>query len=448
MKPAKYDEVTSQMNSLLYTLYFDSRLFEPSIAYTVCSAKSVLGEIYRIYINSSDVKLTPYLYVHECGHILFGHMRCMESREDAFLKEKLQGTFHRIKKYFDCDYQKFFECFTEVIFNVVMDFEVNSRMFSAEEWEFMQERTRLLLSNDAVSGQWPLDYGFPPGRTWNEYLNMILLDIEKFILYFRIESKINHLRRCPNFNGVLTENEYEKIKRECAHGKFSKRERDDLEKLSKHHSNKFAVPNGNMSGHSSGDSASQTKICFQSYSGMPHLLSKIKRLLFVNRSLPSLRNQLYNTNRRKYSSNVIIPKTVKYSCPKRPNLYLLIDVSGSVDSRMVHDFFKTFQTVKNEFKHTKIVFWSHCYNGECTLEDEIPDLYGGGTNIAKGINYMKTHFEIKEKDVFFVISDFDDNLEDWQAALKDMKCRLYAINWAAWNTPPQNPGFLEILTNR
>ncbi len=446
MIPAKYEEVKVQMDSLLYTVEYDSELFSPYIAYTIQTKKNTLGKINRLYINNRDPELTPFLFMHEAGHILFAHTRCLKSRFDAFLLEKLKAAFNQVKILFDDDLGHFTGCFTDTLFNVVMDFEVNSRLFSEEEWEFMQAHTRTLLQNDTIGGQWPLDYGFPLGKTWNEYLNMVLLNIKDFINYFRIESKIKQMRRDEGFDGVISESTYQKIKKEFKGKKFSLTELHDFERLSHAHSSEYAIPHGSMSGCTRGAFLEPTKVCFINYTNMKDLLGKVKKLLIVKGRAPLLRNQLYNTNRRRYSTNVIIPKTVKYNTTKRPNLYLLFDISGSVDAKMVHDFFLTFQTIKQEFTYTKIVFWADHFNGECTLEDKIPDYYGGGTDIASGITYINKKYELRKKDVFFVISDFCDNLEDWAVALKKMECKLYAIDWNS-KKPKINPGFEKILMN-
>lgn len=67
-----------------------------------------------------------------------------------------------------------------------MDFEVNSRLFSSGEWEFMNRRLEDFFDKKNVRGMWPQDYGYPPGLSWNEYLTMIILDPEKFMKQFKL----------------------------------------------------------------------------------------------------------------------------------------------------------------------------------------------------------------------------------------------------------------------
>ena len=446
MTPHKYNEVEKQMESRLYTVDYDKELFEPAIAYTNCPRESVMGDISHIYINDSDEMLAKYLFMHECGHILFGHCHNMYEREKILLEPKINAAFMRVKHLFRNDYKRYYACFRGFIFNTVMDFEVNSRLFSEVEWCFMKKRVCILTKDPEAEGCWPGDYGLELGRTWNEYLNIILMNIEKFIQMFRIQEAVRRAQIAggKEFNGELEEWEYERIKRECAAQRLSQKDIDAIKKISQNHQDGFNIPTGGMDGYSRDGGGQQTRIKFTTYRSMPDLVDKVKKLLCVKRPAVNLRNQMYNTNRCKYATSIIIPKDVKFQRDDRPDLYLILDVSGSIDAQMVHDFVNTFQKVKNQFKHTKLIFWDTNLEGEYTLDDDIPDNYGGGTDIAKGIKYVREKYNLKAKDVLFVISDFCDCLQDWEVQLKQLKCKRYAIDW----TPGDrgiNPGFMKIL---
>lgn len=449
MIPEKYQEVEDQMKSRLYTVDYDAELFEPSIAFTNNLRESVLGEISHIYINNKDELLAKYLFMHECGHILFGHCHNMELREKSFLEPKIHASFMKVQRLFANDYDRYYECFRQFIFNTVMDFEVNSRMFSSEEWHFMCERVQQLTNDINAQGCWPEDYGFEPGKNWNEYLNLILMNIEDFIYKFKMVQAIRAAQKRSlksDFNGVLSEYEYERIKRECKKMSLSKKDLDSIKKISENHFNGFNIPTGGMDDQSGYGGGLQTRIMFTYYQDMPDLLNKVKKLLCVKRPAVNLRNQMYNTNRCKYATSIIIPKNVRYERTNLPDLYLILDVSGSIDSKMVHDFVNTFQSVKNQFKHTKLIFWSTWLEGEYTLDDNIPDLYGGGTDIAKGIKYVREKYKFNNRDVLFVISDFCDNMRAWEIELKKIKCKRYAIDWSPYSDN-SNPGFEKILKN-
>lgn len=56
MIPAKYEEVKVQMDSLLYTVEYDSELFSPSIAYTIQTKKN--GNSCK-HIQGLFYKMTP-----------------------------------------------------------------------------------------------------------------------------------------------------------------------------------------------------------------------------------------------------------------------------------------------------------------------------------------------------------------------------------------------------
>lgn len=83
---------------------------------------------------------------------------------------------------------------------------------------------------------------------------------------------------------------------------------------------------------------------------------------------------------------------------------------------------------------------------ETDLCDPLPNLYGGGTHMAKGIDYINIKYNLKEKDVFFMISDFCDNMNEWKNELEKLHCRKLAIDWTtSFNNI--NPGFETILKN-
>ena len=442
MFPKKYDEVKRIMSTLVCNTTYSTAIFKPSIAYTYCRTNELCGDIFKIFVNNSDKELTPYLYLHECGHIIFAHAKNMDMRGDKLLKAKISAAYKKVEKLFP-DEKSFYKTFSNLIFNIVMDFEVNSRLFDESERNFMQERVSQLL-NKSSKGFWPEEYGFECGRTWNEYLNLILLDPEEFFTRFRF---IKHLaeKKDSGFDGHLSQNEYDDFKKEAQEEKLTQDELDEIEKeANNHNESTFSIPTG-TAGRSELDALAVT-IHFKTYNSQDDLLSSIKKLLQLETKRIIKRDIMYNENRRKINSGVILPKTLNGIVHTTAKLYMLIDVSGSVDAKAVYNFIATFKKVAAEFKETRVITWATFLVDDWNIKDPIPNRYGGGTKISEGIKYIGETYKPGAKDALFVISDFDDNMNDWHNELKKISCRKFAVNWQhEKGLKTTNPGFAEII---
>ncbi len=442
MFPGKYDEVQKIMNSLVCNTTYSTAIYKPSIAYTYCRTNELCGDIFKIFVNNSDKELTPYLYLHECGHIIFAHAKNMDMRTDKLLKAKISAAYKKIENLFP-DEKSFYKTFSNLVFNIVMDFEVNSRLFDESEWNFMQEKVSQLL-NKKSKGFWPEDYGFECGRTWNEYLNLILLDPEEFFTRFRF---IKHLaeQKASEFDGHMSQKEYDDFKKEAWDKKLLQDELDEVEKeAGDHNESTFSIPTG-ISGRTENDALAVT-INFKTYDSQDNLLTSIKKLLQIKTKGNTKRDIMYNENRRKINSGVIVPKTFRGIVHTTAKLYMLIDVSGSVDAKAVYNFIATFKKVSAEFKETRVITWTTRLLDDWNIKDQIPNRYGGGTKISGGIRYIRETYTPGAKDAIFIISDFDDNMDEWHNELQKINCRKFAVNWQnKEGRKTTNPGFEKII---
>lgn len=430
------------MKTLVYSVSFSPKLFSPAIAYTYARTGSMCGDIFKIFVNDADSELKDFLFLHECGHIVFAHSRNMELRYNKFLNAKIKSAYKKLSKLFPVE-KDFMRMFENLLMNVVMDFEVNSRLFDIEEWNFMQERVQNLLNDNTARGFWPPDYGFPCGLCWNEYLNLILLNPQEFFVKHRFLKQIDAKEK--TFSGVLSQEDYESFKKEYAAKPLSEDELKKLEDEAKQHEEAtFGIPTGE-----NGCSKAKCKpvtINFKTFTPCYELLDEVKKLLEIKTKTSERRDFMYNSNRRKFNTNVIIPKTIKDVRKEKAKLYILIDVSGSVEAEQIYSFIATFNKVAKHFKHTRIITWSTHLIDDFEISDEIPNHYGGGTFISKGIDYVNQEYSPSSNDVFFVISDFLDDLEEWRKSLNKMQCKKFAINWKPnENRNKFNPGFLNVL---
>ena len=449
--PRKLQEVQKKMDILAYSVTYAPDIYEPSIAYTNARTNTLAGDIYRIYVNDSDKELASYLYLHECGHIIFAHSRNMNQRMNSYLQAKLEAAYKKVAHLFPVQ-KKFFATFTQLLFNCVMDFEVNSRLFDRDEWDYMQEKTRLFLEDPKSSGMWPEDFDLPCGLTWNEYLNLILQTPEEFLTKYRffISDAKYRCRQADAANNIpsLTQKEFEDYKKEYAEKKISKAELEKIAEEARDHNNaRFCVPIGGEG--QTKEHANPVNIDFIKYNSQKELLREIKALLHLRNTRKEKRDLLYNTNRRKLNSNVIVPKTLTEERLRAPKLYLLMDVSGSVQGDLVNDFISTFKEVSSFYSSTRFITWNTCLVADWKITDPDPHKYGGGTRLAGGIKYIRNKYKPGSHDILFVISDFYDNMSEWKKELQQCCCKSYAVNWrAGYNGERhiENPGFRKILT--
>lgn len=146
---------------------------------------------------------------------------------------------------------------------------------------------------------------------------------------------------------------------------------------------------------------------------------------------------------RKYNLGInrtIISPTysTKITISSKPTVVFLIDISGSMDTRLVDRCLGTIsKKMRKLFKGLRynIITWS------TELGEHIQDIdprkgvprisMGGGTRLAKGIRFFKENYS---KDaILIIISDFEDNLEDWHREEEGMKgYTMYGFNYG-WN---------------
>lgn len=143
--------------------------------------------------------------------------------------------------------------------------------------------------------------------------------------------------------------------------------------------------------------------------------------------------KLYN---RGIVRSVIAPTVSrKVTICNDPKIVYLIDISGSMDTRLVDRILKTI--AKNMKKLSRglrydIITWS------TRLGEHIKDIdprkgvprisTGGGTRMAGGIKYFKEHYGPEA--ILIVISDFEDYLEEWHTVEMTMpQYAMYGFNY-------------------
>ena len=132
------------------------------------------------------------------------------------------------------------------------------------------------------------------------------------------------------------------------------------------------------------------------------------------------------SRRVQLKDNMLSPGYKHFKNVKRISMYL--DVSGSMDSRLVTSLFKTLKLLYN-----KVEFDFYTFTTQIRKIDikNTQDIYvGGGTDITRVLNYI----DDENQDVAIMITDCDDRF-----SLKDVKSNLmiYTNNTSVNNTNPK-----------
>jgi hypothetical protein len=143
--------------------------------------------------------------------------------------------------------------------------------------------------------------------------------------------------------------------------------------------------------------------------------------------------KLYN---RGINRSVIAPSlSRKISISTKPKLVFLIDISGSMDTRLIdrilNTIAKSLKKLNRDLRYD-IITWS------TRLGEHIKDIdprysiprisCGGGTEMAGGMRYFKEHYGPEA--ILVLISDFCDSLDQWHDVEKTMrKYSMWGFNY-------------------
>lgn len=115
----------------------------------------------------------------------------------------------------------------------------------------------------------------------------------------------------------------------------------------------------------------------------------------------------------------------KATVTTEPKIVYLIDVSGSMDERLVSRILNTIaskmKSIKRGLKYD-IISWSTrlCdHYRDIDPRKPVPYLHtGGGTRMARGIKYFKENYD--NSSTLILISDFEDYLDEWEKVTSEM----------------------------
>jgi hypothetical protein len=137
---------------------------------------------------------------------------------------------------------------------------------------------------------------------------------------------------------------------------------------------------------------------------------------------------LYNINRNRFG-DILVPRRYRVENYSLNNLCILLDVSGSVPPGFVKRVVRTIMGAQGSFNKrlSRLVCWSDSLCSDTTLADIGVVSSGGGTVLGAGIEYCKRY--LNERSSFFIISDFQDDLNHWISAARDLGCPKTAVGY-------------------
>lgn len=400
MAPSKLEETRARMDKFVVIVKEDDKMSDP-LAF-VLKRDSLVGDSYRMFLCSRDKELEDYLYVHESGHIIFGHAEPKSVMETMLLSRMAQLFYEdRFLSTFNSK-EEFVSYIKDYLFNIAMDFEVNSKLFSDDDIKRMSE----LMGS---SPYYPREFSYDDGLSWREYLDL-MLDDKRFF------SKDKRKK------GSQTDEEYvSKLKREAESVSQKSKERRAARIESSEAKNLGIQPG------SSSETSGKTESEGLSFD---ELKKTIVSNVFNMKVVSNKRDMMYNANRRKLGeSKILVPKTLQWTEIRADSFIVLFDVSGSVSSDIISKSIAMFKDISSKVgKDSRLVCWNTelVDDSKLRLVDDVN--IGGGTDIADGIAYCSHYLHSGTK--LFVISDFIDDLDAWDEELAKLKTKsIYGICW-------------------
>jgi hypothetical protein len=154
-----------------------------------------------------------------------------------------------------------------------------------------------------------------------------------------------------------------------------------------------------------------------------------------------VRDVMKNHNRGVVKGVIAPSLNSKITITYEPKIVYLIDISGSMNTRLVD---RILNTIANKMRKCgtgrglkyDIISWNTRLGEHLRDIDPkkgVPRIStGGGTSIARGIKYFRDHYD--ENAILVVISDFEDYLQEWADVSDKMpKYAMYGFNYGCQN---------------
>lgn len=460
-------DALNEMNMVVWTYIHPNIRSSQPMAFA-CRSRNTTG-VYEVYVNPN----VPYecrepLELHEFGHVIFTHMSLLENQR-KILVQKIMSYWNRFKKHIEDnalktkeDIQKASKIICDAILNIAMDYEVNSKLFTDDEWktfvEYVQwasikaaadapnttkeelEKIIEWLDNKSEDKDllfhpcWPEDEGFPKGLDYRQYIDLMLM---------RPDNAMDAIKKAlgktdsgsgdgngsgsgkGNHGGKISKSDLEKILKEQndANNEASNDAKEEAEKqddAEQGTSSNAARDKLNQDGWSPNGHSVDKRI--YDYKNSKALGRKILNEIINKQVLMCRQDNLYYYNRQKYNSNLLISKMRSEDLYRPGNIYLLVDCSCSIGSDVIEAIIGVVKNISKKCgPHSRIIWWDTALAGDYPLKELKGPTHCGGTAISHGIHYVSEKYLKRSNDKLIVLSDYEDSLHMWYDELEKIR---------------------------
>lgn len=460
-------DALNEMNMVVWTYIHPNIRSSQPMAFA-CRSRNTTG-VYEVYVNPN----VPYecrepLELHEFGHVIFTHMSLLENQR-KILVQKIMSYWNRFEKHIEDnvletkeDIQKASKIVCDAILNIAMDYEVNSKLFTDDEWktfvEYIQwasikaaadapnttkeelEKIIEWLDNKSEDKDllfhpcWPEDEGFPKGLDYRQYIDLMLM---------RPDNAMDAIKKAlgktdsgsgdgngsgsgkGNHGGKISKSDLERILKEQndANNEASNDAKEDAEKqddAEQGTSSNAARDKLNQGGWSPNGHSVDKRI--YDYKNSKALGRKILNEIINKQVLMCRQDNLYYYNRQKYNSNLLISKMKSEDLYRPGNIYLLVDCSCSIGSDVIEAIIGVVKNISKKCgPHSRIIWWDTALAGDYPLKELKGPTHCGGTAISHGIHYVSEKYLKRSNDKLIVLSDYEDSLHMWYDELEKIR---------------------------
>ena len=460
-------DALNEMNMVVWTYIHPNIRSSQPMAFA-CRSRNTTG-VYEVYVNPN----VPYecrepLELHEFGHVIFTHMSLLENQR-KILVQKIMSYWNRFEKHIEDnvletkeDIQKASKIICDAILNIAMDYEVNSKLFTGDEWktfvEYIQwasikaaadapnttkeelEKIIEWLDNKSEDKDllfhpcWPEDEGFPKGLDYRQYIDLMLM---------RPDNAMDAIKKAlgktdsgsgdgngsgsgkGNHGGKISKSDLERILKEQndANNEASNDAKEDAEKqddAEQGTSSNAARDKLNQGGWSPNGHSVDKRI--YDYKNSKALGRKILNEIINKQVLMCRQDNLYYYNRQKYNSNLLISKMRSEDLYRPGNIYLLVDCSCSIGSDVIEAIIGVVKNISKKCgPHSRIIWWDTALAGDYPLKELKGPTHCGGTAISHGIHYVSEKYLKRSNDKLIVLSDYEDSLHMWYDELEKIR---------------------------
>lgn len=460
-----YEDALNEMNKVVWTNITPNIRSSQPLAFATRS-KGKTG-VFEVYVSPN----IPYecrqpLELHEFGHVIFTHMSLLDSQREILIR-KIMSYWHNFEKHLDDEILKSKDeikaaskVICEAMLNIAMDYEVNSKLFTEEEWgsfvNYVQwaniqsiasapkstkeelEKALEWINNEDPDKEpmfkpcWPADANFPLGKDYRQYLDLMLMKPDNAME--QIKNLVKQMQEADGngqggdgqgSGGKLTKEDIDKLRKEQSDANNAanqdakdEADKEDSEEKGTTASNKRELDN-HMGWSPSGHGETDEEF---SITNNKKLEEKLVKEIFNKHISNTRQDTMFYYNRQKYNSSLMISKDRQEDLYRPGNIYLLVDCSGSIGNKTISTLIGAVKKVAKKCgAHSRIIWWDTELEGDFKLKNMQGPNGCGGTFISDGIKYVREKYLSKSNDKLVIISDYFDSLHHWYDELDKIK---------------------------